>query len=56
MLQTGNGAHWTQVLGSERLTGALLDRQTHNVQIIEMSGDSYRLQTNKQERAAKREE
>jgi len=29
--------------GSERLTGALLDRLTHHVNILEMNGDSYRL-------------
>ncbi|WP_232215763.1 ATP-binding protein, partial [Paracoccus sp. J55] len=29
--------------GSERLTGALLDRLTHHVNIIEMNGESYRL-------------
>ena len=34
---------WTETLGSERLTGALLDRITHHVNIIEMNGDSYRL-------------
>jgi DNA replication protein DnaC len=34
---------WTSVLGSERLTGALLDRLTHHVHILEMNGDSYRL-------------
>jgi hypothetical protein len=34
---------WTEVLGSERLTGALLDRLTHHVHILEMNGDSYRL-------------
>ena len=34
---------WTQVLGSERLTGALLDRLTHHVNILTMNGDSYRL-------------
>ena len=34
---------WTQVLGSERLTGALLDRLTHHVSILTMNGDSYRL-------------
>jgi DNA replication protein DnaC len=27
---------WTEVLGSERLTGALLDRLTHHVHILEM--------------------
>jgi len=34
---------WTAVLGSERLTGALLDRLTHHVSILTMNGDSYRL-------------
>ena len=34
---------WTETFGSERLTGALLDRLTHHVSIIEMNGDSYRL-------------
>jgi DNA replication protein DnaC len=29
--------------GTERLTGALLDRLTHHVTILEMNGDSYRL-------------
>ena len=36
--------HWTEVLGSERLTGALLDRLTHRVHILEANGTSYRLQ------------
>ena len=34
---------WTEVFGSERLTGALLDRLTHHVHSLEMNGDSYRL-------------
>jgi DNA replication protein DnaC len=34
---------WTEVFGSERLTGALLDRLTHHVNILEMNGESYRL-------------
>jgi DNA replication protein DnaC len=34
---------WTEVLGSERLTGATLDRLTHRCHIIEMKGESYRL-------------
>ncbi len=33
---------WTEVLGSERLTGALLDCLTHRVHILEMNGESYR--------------
>lgn len=35
---------WTQVPGSERFTGALLDRRTHHVSILTMNGDSYRLE------------
>ena len=34
---------WTEVFGSERLTGATLDRLTHHVHILEMNGESYRL-------------
>ncbi len=34
---------WTEVLGSERLTGAALDRLTHRCRIIETKGESYRL-------------
>ena len=30
---------WTEVFGSERLTGALLDRLTHHVHILEMNGE-----------------
>ena len=36
---------WTEVLGSERLTGATLDRLTHRCRIIETKGESYRLPT-----------
>jgi hypothetical protein len=34
---------WTSILGSERLTGALLDRLPPHVSILTMNGDSYRL-------------
>ncbi|TRD15280.1 IS21-like element helper ATPase IstB [Palleronia caenipelagi] len=34
---------WTETFGTERLTGALLDRLTHHVNIVEMNGESYRL-------------
>ncbi len=34
---------WIEVMGSERMTGALLDRLTHRVHIIEANGESYRL-------------
>ena len=35
--------NWTEVLSSERLTGATLDRLTHRCHILEASGESYRL-------------
>jgi DNA replication protein DnaC len=38
---------WVEIMGSERLTGALLDRLTHRVHIIEANGPSYRLQESK---------
>jgi len=34
---------WTEVLGTERLTGALLDRLTHRNHTLEANGESYRL-------------
>ena len=34
---------WTEVLGSERLTGAVLDRLTHRRHILEATGESFRL-------------
>ena len=42
--------NWTEVLGSERLTGAVLDRLTHRCHIIEMRGESYRLKDAKRRR------
>jgi DNA replication protein DnaC len=53
MLVTSNlpFAEWTEVLGSERLTGALLDRLTHHVHILEMNGESYRLKQSKHKRS-----
>ncbi len=48
---------WAQVLGSERLTGALLDRLTHHLSILTMNGDSYRLkQSARRRRSADRAE
>jgi IstB-like ATP binding protein len=35
---------------TERLTGALLDRLTHHVHILEMNGDSYRLNQSRKRR------
>jgi len=41
---------WTEVCGSERLTGAILDRLTHHVHILEANGDSYRLKESERRR------
>ena len=41
---------WTEVFGSERLTGALLDRLTHHVHILEINGESYRLNQSRKQR------
>ena len=45
---------WTEVLGSERLTGAALDCLTHRCHILEAKGESYRLKDarRRQRRAA----
>ena len=42
------------MFASERLTGALLDRLTHHVHILEMNGDSYRLKQSKRRQRAAR--
>ena len=36
-----------EVMGTERLTGALLDRLTHRIHILEANGESYRLRESK---------
>ena len=36
-------SEWPQVFGDERMAGALLDRLTHRVHVIEIQGESYRL-------------
>jgi len=38
---------WVEIFGCERLTGALLDRLTHRVHILEANGPSYRLKESK---------
>jgi DNA replication protein DnaC len=40
---------WVEVFGSERLTGALLDRLTHRCHILEANGESYRLRQAKKQ-------
>ncbi len=42
--------NWVEVMGNERLTGALLDRLTHRVHILEANGESYRLKEAKRRR------
>ena len=39
---------WTEVFGSERLTGALLDWLTHHLHILEMNGESHRLKRSRE--------
>lgn len=48
--------NWTEILGNERLTGALLDRFTHRVHIIEANGESYRLSDAKRRTKRKQRE
>jgi len=39
-----------ELLGSERVTGALLERLTHHVHILEMKGDSFRLKNSRKKK------
>jgi hypothetical protein len=41
--------HWTEVLGNERLTGALLERVTHRLHILGSNGDNLRLRDGMQQ-------
>jgi DNA replication protein DnaC len=45
---------WGQVFQTERLAVALLDRITHNAQILEMNGESYRLRSARRQRKARK--
>ena len=47
---------WTEVFGLERLIGALLDRLTHHVHIMEMNGESYRLKRSRENAASQASE
>jgi len=47
---------WTETFGSERLTGALLDRLTHHVNILEMNGESFRLTQSRRHNLTKQKE
>ena len=44
---------WTEAFDSERLTGALLERLTHHVYILEKNGESYRLRQSRKRRSNK---
>lgn len=46
-VSTANGATSSAAFGSERLTGAPLDRLTHLVHILEINSESFRLATSK---------
>jgi len=48
--------NWPEVLGSERLTGAALDRLTHRCHILETTGESYRLKDAQKRRRKKSQE
>ena len=46
--------NWTEVCGSERLTGAILDRLTHRIHILEANGESYRLRESRRRQRHRR--
>lgn len=43
---------WTETIGTERLTAALLDRLIHHANILEMNGETYRLSQSRARLAA----
>ena len=43
---------WTKIFDSRRLTGALLNRLTYHVHILEMNGESYRLRRSRENAAS----
>ena len=47
---------WTEVLGSERLVGATLDRLTHRCHILETGNDSFRFKASTEAVARKKKE
>ena len=50
-------AEWPQIFADdERLAGALLDRLTHHVYIVDITGDSYRLKASLKQQKKKKGE
>jgi DNA replication protein DnaC len=47
---------WTEVLGSERLVAATLDRLTHRSHVLEATGESYRLKEARRRLGGSRQE
>ena len=47
---------WTEVFGSDRLTGALLDRLTHHDHILEINRESYRYKRSRENAASQASE
>jgi DNA replication protein DnaC len=45
---------WPEVLGSERLVAATLDRLTHRCHVLEATGESYRLKEARRRQAEER--
>ena len=48
--------NWVEIMGSERMTGALIDRLTHRVHILEANGQSFRLTESKKRLRRQRQE
>ncbi len=42
---------WTETFGTERLTGAILDRLTYHIHILEMNGESFHLRESHKSKA-----
>ena len=38
-------SEWPEIFGDERLAGALIERLTHHVHVVEVQGESYRLKS-----------
>ena len=43
-----NPEQWSELMGDEGITTAILDRLLHRVEVVHMDGDSYRMKTRQQ--------